>query len=551
MNCFLKLFITCCVFVAFFEFFVTWDSLQTVLDSVKPVARVTKAGNGTGLNSVEVTDADGDIQTTNTNEVKQQKTNIQENSQSKPGQAIKDPQKISHKANESRPVGQKKQGVVDRQLNKTFDKTDNDTTAHVGPSIIKQQTTSKQETSKSDKESIKDSQNITIKANESHSVGQKIENNKPDKKQGVADRQLNKTFNKTGNDSTAHVESFNIKQQTTSKQENSKNKPGDAIKTPKDISSKANESHSVGQKIENGKPDKQIVGNNDKHNTQSQPGSDKNNKIDAPAKKTRRYLFPLHWDYNGPNVQYGSFAKGVAFALAYGRTVVENWFGTHWTSGAKSIRFLNETFDMQTLGEIVDVALVDEFRKDCNSTVERLLMHPYYRMGSVKTKPEYLERFKFKRDGLEKRYGIKLPDSSHIPENSQQAEELLLNPPDTKCLGVLDPGIDTRWEFPALTKQYYKVHSHLRAPKYIMKMADDVAGKLCDGDPFMALHWRNRSGEACGRNNKPCGIMDRIHNITRTAEVAAKDIFKLMKDRSISCLYVAVPSFSVVSVVIA
>ncbi|XP_077865600.1 uncharacterized protein LOC144352391 [Saccoglossus kowalevskii] len=358
MNCFLKLFITCCVFVAFFEFFVTWDSLQTVLDSVKPVARVTKAGNGTGLNSVEVTDADGDIQTTNTNE--------------------------------------------DEQL------------------------------------------------------------------------KLTGSQNPSNNDYALD-------------------------------DGEKNETENVGKKY---------------------------------------YLFALHYDYNGPNVQYGAFVNGAAFAVAYNRTLVEIWFSTHWTSGGKETRFLNETFDMAYLKNLVDVASVEEFKKECNSTVRRLLMHPYFRMGDIKKKEDYFKRYEWKRAGLEKRYKIKLPDTSFIPENSQRAEKLLLNPPRTRCLGILDPGIDTRWEIPGLVKHRKNIESRLRSAPNILQMADDVEKKLCGGDPFMALHWRNRSGEFCGRNNAPCGNMSRIIDVNQTAEVVAKDIFQIMQKRNLSCLYVAVPSFS-------
>ncbi|XP_006818986.1 uncharacterized protein LOC102801126 [Saccoglossus kowalevskii] len=233
------------------------------------------------------------------------------------------------------------------------------------------------------------------------------------------------------------------------------------------------------------------------------PNSDKNvvppkeshiQKVTTPNLSEKTYLFPLHYDYNGPNVQYSSFRFGVAFALTYNRTVVENWFSTHWTTGAKQIRYVNETFDMAKLQEIVDVASVNEFKEACNSTVDALLMHPYHRMGG-RTKAQYLERFLWKQKGLEKRYAITLPGPSHIPQSSEEAEALLLNPPKTKCLGVLDPSIDTKWLFPALTKHFDTVNTHIVSPPNIMKMVDEVEKKLCDGDPFVAMHWRNRSGE--------------------------------------------------------
>ncbi|XP_077865598.1 uncharacterized protein LOC144352390 [Saccoglossus kowalevskii] len=259
----------------------------------------------------------------------------------------------------------------------------------------------------------------------------------------------------------------------------------------------ATDSDRMTSHVQSSKSDETNIESNDHPNDQRNRATTipKNNEEIKVNSKDRLYLFPLHYDYNGPNVQYGSFMRGVAFALAYKRTVVENWFHTHWTSGRKLMKYVNETFDLGKLKQLVDVATVHDFKRDCNSTVERLLMHPYYRMGSTKTKNDYLQRYAFKKEGLEKYYGIKLPDNSHIPETSAQAEELLLNPPTTRCLGVLDPNIDTRWEFPALRQQYYKVDTHFVSPPIINKIADDVEKKLCDGDPFMALHWRNRTGE--------------------------------------------------------
>ncbi|XP_002735035.2 uncharacterized protein LOC100377725 [Saccoglossus kowalevskii] len=286
---------------------------------------------------------------------------------------------------------------------------------------------------------------------------------------------------------------------------------------------------------------------NGKHNESNQDSVSRSSKYEdisqvrgtsPKAKHTQRYyIFPLRFDYNGPNVYYSTFRRGVFFALYYNRTVVENWFRTHWSSpAARSTRFLNETFDIEKLNEIVDVATVAEFKRDCNSTIDVLLMHPF-----IRTNLElFVSKYAKVKEKLEKRYKIILPDFSAIPQSKQSANALFTNPPKTRCLGFLS----TRWEPPRVLKLFRKVDSHLERPALIKKIADDVEKKICDGDPFVALHWRNRSGEICGRDNKPCDNIDRIDAVNLTAQSLAIDIRNFMENRSISCIYVAMPPFA-------
>ncbi|XP_077865597.1 uncharacterized protein LOC102804210 [Saccoglossus kowalevskii] len=261
----------------------------------------------------------------------------------------------------------------------------------------------------------------------------------------------------------------------------------------------------------------------------------------------KRYLFPLHCDNNGPNVQYGVFRMGIAFAMYYNRTVVENTFGGHWTSaqaGAEVVtrrRFVNETFDLPKIQKLVDVATVEEYQRECNGVIDNVLMHPFIKKPSL---DEYSAIYSRKRGCLQTRYGVKMP--FQIPQTREEADALMSNPPDTRCLGIFGPGLDTKWEFPGQDKYLRTVDQHLQNPPNIMKMAKDVGQRVCDGDPYMALHWRNRSGETCGHAawGWKCADIPKVVAVNLTAESAAIDIHELMKKRNISCIYVALPSFS-------
>ncbi|XP_077865045.1 uncharacterized protein LOC144350849 [Saccoglossus kowalevskii] len=127
-------------------------------------------------------------------------------------------------------------------------------------------------------------------------------------------------------------------------------------------------------------------------------------KAKYDVSEERSYLFPLHFDSNGPNVQYTAFRKGVAFAMFYKRTIVEMWFYSHWTSGSHTRHFLNETIDMKKLREITDIATLDVFKKDCNNTIDIVLMDPFdvTRSGSLQ---EFTESYIQKQRGLEKSLG--------------------------------------------------------------------------------------------------------------------------------------------------
>ncbi|XP_077992258.1 uncharacterized protein LOC144446385 [Glandiceps talaboti] len=89
------------------------------------------------------------------------------------------------------------------------------------------------------------------------------------------------------------------------------------------------------------------------------------------------------------------------------------------------------------------------------------------------------------------------------------------------------------------------VDTHLARSHDIGRMAEVFANKMCDGGSFIALHWRNRSGEICetsSSNHSSCNkVMD---NLRKAVVHLTEVVVKYMNNNSFQCLYVAHPPHS-------
>ncbi|XP_077867660.1 uncharacterized protein LOC144356990 [Saccoglossus kowalevskii] len=252
----------------------------------------------------------------------------------------------------------------------------------------------------------------------------------------------------------------------------------------------------------------------------------------------KRYLFPLDCDNNGPSVHHLAFREAMFFAIQLNRSLVELNFGTHWTTDVefRGPRYMNQTFDVDLMKEIIDLVTLDDFKKNCNSTIDKVLFNPKHIEDGALVKP-----YAWGHGRLQDYYGIRIPNDSYIPKTNAEAQAMFDSSPSTRCLGLyIKPGL--AWEVPRTEERAKLVNLHFQKPVRIRKMAEDVTRKLCDGKPYMAVHWRNKSAEDCNRaKTKSCPI---AKDVALTAKSAAIDIRNFMQNNSLFCIYVALPPYS-------
>lgn len=186
-----------------------------------------------------------------------------------------------------------------------------------------------------------------------------------------------------------------------------------------------------------------------------------------------------------------------------------------------TFRTWNDTFDIQILEEMVTLITPDQFHSSCSGIVAfRLCMSNFgLNYYDVITHIKLDTGLNFAKDSLS------LKDSFTCQDFS-----------DRKCVIDLHP--------PGLTIPE-TVFSHLKKAQYIRKIVDDAINVVCNGKPYLTVHWRNRTGERCTlwRHERRECTYDFL-NLVNVEGSLLSAVRSFMHQESLQCLYVAFPSYS-------
>ncbi|XP_070573681.1 uncharacterized protein [Ptychodera flava] len=259
----------------------------------------------------------------------------------------------------------------------------------------------------------------------------------------------------------------------------------------------------------------------------------------------RRYLFPIHFCEGGPNWNFLSFRMLVAYAITHNRSIVTIPFRNHHLNNfTKLWRSFEETLDISQLRKIVDVVTPEVYKAECGSNISTFVQYPISQLREI-SKKENRGQYKQTRKLVKELWGIDLPDTSHKNRTVTETEQQMLNADDNRCLAIHGPRqiphFLTEKEFGVLNL----VDSHLLKAKHIRKMSAYVISALCGGKPYIALHWRNRTGEMIEFHSIYCNPMEvcirNLEMLSNASQIIAESVGQLMKDRGIDCVYVSVP----------
>ncbi|XP_077861466.1 uncharacterized protein LOC144341670 [Saccoglossus kowalevskii] len=255
------------------------------------------------------------------------------------------------------------------------------------------------------------------------------------------------------------------------------------------------------------------------------------------AVKKKRYLLPIHHYGSGSNFNFEHFRMAALYALYTNRTIVEKWFYTHYSQERHAIgwKFLNETIDVDKLQELVGVAGIDEFRRNCNKTIDKVITTATGRADSEETYQKHVQLYKTE-------FGINILNWSHV--------DIIANPKNIfeevshiQCVGIYLPREFTLYKLPEQLDLLNLLDLHLIRPKNVRDAIDLVQRNVFHGKPFMALHFRTRAEEGC-RDGMPNCDTTRKEAMRRSAISVSKDLRLLMKKRNISTIYVALPNYA-------
>ncbi|XP_077994016.1 uncharacterized protein LOC144447803 [Glandiceps talaboti] len=263
---------------------------------------------------------------------------------------------------------------------------------------------------------------------------------------------------------------------------------------------------------------------------------------DNKAQSTKsRYLLPMKTlQGGGTNRQYFIFENAVMLALLTKRSLVQMPFFLHgghtYGFSMEHMRDFNTTFDLSSVKELLPLATIEEYVNTCKPENTKIIT-----WGN--TEKYESTRTKMLRDKI----GIELEGVDKVMklDDEMGLEEFQILTDGAQCLVYF--AIDRfRLEIDQLTSQSLKddITEHLVRTPRVRKIVDDISHDICNGDPYLALHWRNKTSERPCNGKVKTECQDILREASYFADITGSEIFNLMKKYKLKCLYVACPLWS-------
>lgn len=266
----------------------------------------------------------------------------------------------------------------------------------------------------------------------------------------------------------------------------------------------------------------------------------------------KRYLFPLYDIFDGgPNWAFSMFRVGQHLAMYQNRSIVTVPFRVHdrlQENVIFSLKTVEETLDVDSIKEIMPVATVAEFYQACNDSLndlERKIME-HILNDDLDNSKRFWGMF-YALDELRKKFPPKIVVNWEDPK--EKHTQFLKETADERCL-LISKSEDI---VPIITPYNDEIDNHIDKhfiwAKYIRDMIDPIFNKICDGQDFAVIHWRNRTGENCiaGSNWAPniCKEKEQaeVKALIDLSPKIAKSIADFVNSMNFKCIYVSYPPF--------
>ncbi|XP_070557707.1 uncharacterized protein [Ptychodera flava] len=256
-----------------------------------------------------------------------------------------------------------------------------------------------------------------------------------------------------------------------------------------------------------------------------------------------KYLLPLleyNWNEDGCWMEQMRYATQIA--IHFNRTIATVPLRTHGgdTKSSKMVHF-DSAFDGNMLSKVLNVVTVTDFREFCGSNLssDSLVIDPSW--SSESTWTELVTVYDGYRSVYEESLGILLPELTSIsrPESEYQYHLNSLN--NKPCVALYHPN---KVNIEVVETEIVRAALGLSKAAYIRELVDALVEKLCGGDPFLAVHWRNKTGESCLAVNVCEGdMLEDVQTLIKLSPNISDAIIDYMNDMNSTCIYVSHPPF--------
>ncbi|XP_077870435.1 uncharacterized protein LOC144364032 [Saccoglossus kowalevskii] len=268
------------------------------------------------------------------------------------------------------------------------------------------------------------------------------------------------------------------------------------------------------------------------------------------ANTRRRYLLPvLRYGGGGTNSQFKHFENAAILSLVTNRTIALTPFflnGGHVRGFTReTLRDFNKTFNVAKLAQLMPVSEIKDFQNDCEN-----------RRINVITWDGDEDAYKLtRRELFRKLLAIRLPRHAavHVLDGERNSDELSRILGDEPCVALYRPH-DFNLTEHEYEKQRQIVHSHLVRTDFVKNVTDVIIQKMCDGKPYLAFHWRNKTTEypcifQMRKGLKPNESVSfsceaKKSEVLLMADKVAENIADIMQKKKIECVYVATLTWS-------
>ncbi|XP_070575446.1 uncharacterized protein [Ptychodera flava] len=265
-----------------------------------------------------------------------------------------------------------------------------------------------------------------------------------------------------------------------------------------------------------------------------------------------KYLLAINFYQGGPNFHYDNFKIGLFYAITRNRAIVTLPFANHYGHRDESFFWsFDDTFERGKLAQALPVITPEQFHTLCNGSVEVMLMNPYTERNR-KSFSVYEHAYKKTRSNLKEVTNISMPSFEDMPESAEESQRRYLNINKVKCLGMFKP-LDF-WRIMKMEVTHRRkrqiidlIDKNLKRTPSLRHRVDAILYHLCQGRPFLSMHWRNRTGEVCQMQLRNAWKLDcnrLLTYISMASKKVVRGVEQIMEENNLSCVYVAHPSYS-------
>ncbi|XP_070556693.1 uncharacterized protein [Ptychodera flava] len=245
-----------------------------------------------------------------------------------------------------------------------------------------------------------------------------------------------------------------------------------------------------------------------------------------------RYLMPaLMFPASGPQHNYKRFREVLPFVALQNRTLVAYPIRNHRThNNAREARNLSKTFDIELLKQFVPVVTPYEFFRQCNGSAVVVDRHKQAKRGNLLKEIYRDTGLLFQDIKLDKKNSAKKLTFARQPSSLWEYPCIIYRPRSVQY--------DNLAQWKKTAKEGYR---YLKKAPYLRSMGEEGARHICK--EYLALHWRNRSGEWCMWGKPHLCNFTRLNLVSESPQLV-KAFLNFMKLKNISCVYLAFPPFA-------